>query len=238
MPGDTAPRRSCDSAEAAAAGRLDHPGIVSIYEVGEVGGQHFLSMAYVDGPQLVGELQAGPFNRRAAQMIRDVAAQCSSPTTTVSSTAISSRTIIDSTEHRELPTLALRRISDDAGLTTTGQIMGTPAYMSPEQRQVARPMQHQTSIHWSDAASPTARPPFQAATSVETLRQVVEVEPVSPGQSCVPRTAVVPEMPEKITGALRNGGRTAADLEVGERTHPGTSRERRRECALVPTIYW
>ena len=53
-------------AEAQAAARLDHDGIVPIYEVGQHEGEHFFSMKLVDGPSLAERLRAGDLPQREA----------------------------------------------------------------------------------------------------------------------------------------------------------------------------
>src|SRR5262249_31042645 len=61
-------------AEAEAAAKLDHPGIVPIYQVGEHDGQHYFSMALVLGGSLADQLEAGPLSpREAARIVKAVA---------------------------------------------------------------------------------------------------------------------------------------------------------------------
>ena len=55
--------------EAEAAAQLDHPGIVSIFEVGEHDGHPFYSMRYIEGTTLAKRLQAGPIPPREGAMI-------------------------------------------------------------------------------------------------------------------------------------------------------------------------
>ena len=60
--------------EAEAAAKLDHPGIVPIYEVGEHEGHHYFSMAYVEGQSLADKLADGPLSpREAAELTRYLA---------------------------------------------------------------------------------------------------------------------------------------------------------------------
>src|SRR5205814_5856029 len=61
-------------AEAEAAAALSHPNIVAIHEIGEVQGQHFFSMDYIEGQSLAGLVQENPRRpRRAAEFVRTIA---------------------------------------------------------------------------------------------------------------------------------------------------------------------
>jgi len=77
-----------------------------------------------------------------------------------------------------------KRIEADSELTGTGEILGTPSYMPPEQARGETESVGKCSDIYSLGAVfyciLTGRPPFQAATIVETLRQVQEAEPVKP----------------------------------------------------------
>jgi tetratricopeptide (TPR) repeat protein len=174
--------------EAEAAAQLDHPGIVRIYEVGEQDGQHFYSMGYVAGGSLAASLKDGPLPpREAAALVRKVAEAVA---------YAHSRGII----HRDLkpanilldeggrPQVAdfglAKRLAADSQLTGTGQVMGTPSYMPPEQAQGRAPEIGPASDIYALGAILycllTGRPPFQAASVMDTLRQVLEQEPVAP----------------------------------------------------------
>ena len=75
-----------------------------------------------------------------------------------------------------------KRISDDSGLTATGQVLGTPSFMPPEQvkGETAEigPASDVYSLGATLYALLVGRPPFQSATAVDTLKQVLERDPV------------------------------------------------------------
>lgn len=174
--------------EAQSVGGLDHVGIVPVYEAGMVDGQHFFTMALVEGGSLAGKIADGPIEHKlAARYARDVAEAVS---------YAHRKGVI----HRDLKPgnillgesrtvritdfgLATRRDETD-GMTITGQILGTPAYMPPEQATGGSgdvtPLSDVYSIGAVLYSLVTGRPPFQASNTMETLRQVVEQEPVSP----------------------------------------------------------
>jgi len=183
--------------KAKAAALLDHPGIVPIYEVGEYKGRHFFSMTYVEGTSLAAKLNEGPLDpRQAACLMHEVtqAVQYAHERGVIHRDLKPSNILLDLNDHPRVTDFGLaKRLTDDSGLTVSGQILGTPSFMPPEQA-----AGHVNTIGTaSDVYAlgvvlyslTTGRPPFQAASSVDILRQVVEREPVAPRQlnSIIPR---------------------------------------------------
>jgi WD40 repeat protein len=173
--------------EAQAAAILDHPNIVPVYEVGEFEGQHYFSMGYVDGQSLTARLADGPLPpKEAAELAVEVAraVEYAHRHGVIHRDIKPSNILIDSSGRPRVTDFGLaKRVDSGSDLTATGQVLGTPSYMAPEQ-----------AAGQTDAVGPaadvyalgallyttlTGRPPFQAATSLETLQQVLDREPLA-----------------------------------------------------------
>src|SRR5262245_4075158 len=184
-------------AEAQAAAQLEHDHIVKVYHVGEDGGRPFYAMRFVEGPALAALIETGPVDaRRAARYIEQVARGVhEAHRHGILHRDIKPQNILVDTEtDRALVTdfgLA-KLIQDDQGLTRTGDIMGTPPYMPPEQAQSADKGTVASDVYSLGAtlyALLTGRPPFKADTPVATLKKVLEEDPVPPRklQPAMPR---------------------------------------------------
>ncbi|MEQ9410438.1 MAG: protein kinase [Fuerstiella sp.] len=175
--------------EAQATARLDHPNVVGIFEVNTSNpDQPWFSMQFVDGETLSERLADGPLSgQEAAQITQQMARAVE---------AAHQRGIL----HRDLKpqNVFLQRTSgrvlvgdfglaklevDDSERTGADDILGTPAYMSPEQIRNSAGVGPPADI-WSIGATLyhmlTGRPPFQAASAMDTLRHVLDYEPASP----------------------------------------------------------
>ncbi len=175
-------------AEAAAAARLSFHGIVPVYEVGECGGVHYFSMGYVDGPNL--EMKAREqilLCREAAAICRDLAEalEYAHQNGVIHRDVKPQNVLIGADGRPRLTDFGLAKLIDEnQDLTSTGQVMGTAAYMAPEQacgiRSVVEPTTDVYSLGATLYRCVTGRPPFQASTTIEVLRQLSDDEPVSP----------------------------------------------------------
>jgi serine/threonine protein kinase len=121
-------------AEAEAAANLDHPGIVPIFEVGAIEGQHFFSMGYVEGQSLAARVSAGPLQpREAAALVRTVAeaVHFAHQAGVIHRDLKPANILLDHAAHPRVTDFGLaKRVKGDSHLTGTGQILGTPSYSS------------------------------------------------------------------------------------------------------------
>lgn len=174
--------------EAEAAAKFDHAGIVPIFEVGGDGDQHYFSMAYVDGKCLADHLARGPLSpHAAAAMVEHIAVAVEyAHQHGIIHRDLKPRNILLTVDGQpKITDFGLAKNLDaDQARTASGQILGTPGYMSPEQAQGKTSATGVRSDVYALGAILycllTGRPPFQAQGAIETLRQVVECEPVSP----------------------------------------------------------
>jgi len=174
--------------EAEAAASLQHPGIVSIHEVGEHAGLAYFSMDYVEGKSLADIVRTQPLPAaRAAGYLKSIAeaVHFAHDRNVLHRDLKPANVIIDDANQPRITDFGLaKRIEGDSRLTATGAILGTPSYMPPEHASAKREPTGPASDVYSLGAMLyemlTGRPPFQAETPVDTLMMVLEAEPVTP----------------------------------------------------------
>lgn len=175
-------------AEAEAAARLDHPGIVQVFEVSELDGQPYFSMKYVEGQTLSQLLAEGPMSeKQAAKLLADVARAIhyAHRQGVLHRDLKPSNIMIDGEGQPHVTDFGLaKRVQEAESLTRTGAVLGTPAYMAPEQAAGARgevgPGSDVFSLGTILYQMLTGRPPFQAASPVDTVLLLLEQDVVPP----------------------------------------------------------
>lgn len=173
--------------EARSAAALRHPGIVAVYDAGRVDGIWYLVSEFVAGQTLAQRLKAGrPSFRQAAQWVADLADALAHAHRhgVIHRDVKPSNILLDSEGQPRLTDFGLaRRDVSDGTATEEGQILGTPAYMAPEQaRGEVNRIDARTDVYGLDTVLYellTRELPFHGNNRM-LLRQVLEEEPRPP----------------------------------------------------------
>lgn len=174
--------------EAEAAAKLHHPNIVAIHEIGEHEGRHFFSMDYVDGPSLQEAVRREPLSpKRAATCVRTLAeaVHYAHQQGVLHRDLKPSNVLLGPGDQPMITDFGLAKVlTSDTELTMSGQVLGTPGYLPPEQASGHRGTVGPGSDVYGLGALLyyllTSRPPFQAQNVTDVLDQVLNREPVSP----------------------------------------------------------
>jgi WD40 repeat protein/predicted Ser/Thr protein kinase len=179
-------RRFRNEAQVVAA--LRHPNIVAIYEVGEHNGSHFLSLEFVEGQSFAELSRHGPLPaKRAAHYLKIIAEalEHAHQRGVLHRDLKPSNILLDIFDQPRVTDFGLAKlVNQDAGLTVTGQVLGSPNYMPPEQAagkfSDSSPQADVYSLGAILYELLTGRPPFLGETLPSILSQVQESEPVPP----------------------------------------------------------
>ena len=177
--------------EARAAGQLRHPHIVAIHEIGEHDGHHYFTMDYINGHSLSDEIrdESLPPHRAAELTLKTAnAVEFAHQRGTLHRDLKPANILIDGDNQPHITDFGLAKVVGDdetrAELTASGQILGTPSYMAPEQaagkQSHVGPASDIYSLGAVLYACLTGRAPFVADSPVDTLLQVIKKEPIAP----------------------------------------------------------
>jgi hypothetical protein len=176
--------------EAEAVARLQHPNVVQIYEVGEHNGLPYLALEFCSGGSLDKKLKGGPLSFPEAAHLVEVLARAmhaAHQQQIVHRDLKPANVLLTADGTPKITDFGLAKCLDDsAGYTPSNAALGTPSYMAPEQAggrgktiSLAADVYALGAILYELL---TGRPPFQAATDLDTILQVVSDEPVPPRQ--------------------------------------------------------
>jgi WD40 repeat protein len=166
--------------EAEAAANLDHPNIVPIYEVGDHEGRQYFSMKLIElGPRPQDQRQCAATLARVARAVhhahqRSILHRDLKP----------SNILIDRQGEPHVADFGLaKNVADNDSATRSGTIVGTPAYMAPEQARAEKGLTTAVDV-WSLGAILyewlTGSPPFRGDDAFSTLMKVANEEPIRP----------------------------------------------------------
>jgi WD40 repeat protein len=180
--------------EAEAIARLQHPNIVQVHEVGEHGGLPYFSLEYCPGGSLEKTLAGTPLPPKEAAALVEVLAramQAAHEKGVIHRDLKPANVLFAEDGTPKVSDFGLAKKLDEAGQTASGSIMGTPSYMAPEQAGsksgAVGPAADVYALGAILYECLTGRPPFKAATPLDTILQVVSDEPV-PVTQLQPRT--------------------------------------------------
>jgi serine/threonine-protein kinase len=173
--------------EARAQARVEHPSICQVHEVGEVEGRPYIAMQYIEGRSL-SELRGKLPTEAAVRLLRDVAraVHTAHKIGLIHRDLKPANILVGKDDaggfHPWVVDFGLAQAQGEEGLTRTGLISGTPAYVSPEQAQGGE-LDRRTDVYSLGVVLYellTESPPFAGSTAAGTLVRVLQEEPEPP----------------------------------------------------------
>jgi hypothetical protein len=217
--------------EARIAAQLTHPNIAQIYDVGRHDGKLYITMQFIDG-KTCNKADLGV--REAAQVIRDASIAVDyahardivhrdlKPHNIMVSEERSGTGAVGTSRRTYVMDFGLARsISKESSLTTEGQVLGTPAFMSPEQAEAGE-LDSRSDVYSLGAslyAMVTKRAPFEGSTPVQVLMMVAKGNPTPPSRinpqvDAGLESIILKSMALDPAQRYPSAGRLAADLST------------------------
>jgi serine/threonine protein kinase len=224
--------------EARAASRLRHPNLVPVYEVAEAEGRHFIAMEYLPGRSL--DKLLAEEGRLLADRALHILGQAAAALDYAHAKGLIHRDVKPSNiivgpdeasgdpEHATLTDFGLVRATDQTSVSTLGQSLGTPAYMSPEQLDVDRqeevgPASDIYSFAVVAYEMLAGRPPFTGPTPAVMAAHLTKDPP--------PLARFAPDIPDRVWQVLR----PALSKGVAERTGLAAELVKQLQAAYAPS---
>ena len=211
--------------ESQAAARLEHPGIVRVLQVSSRSETPWIAMEHIKGGTLQDKLRTGPLSAKAAAKTGIKVAEAIEH---AHQKGIIHRDIKPGNVFLEgendrvcVGDFGLARQLDvDQSLHASGAVIGTPAYMSPEQARGEK-ADERSDIYSIGALlyeMLTGRPPFQSATAWEVIHEVLNNDPISPRRliESIPRdleTICLKCMEKNVSRRYQTSGEVAAEIQ-------------------------
>ncbi|HVA72693.1 MAG TPA: tetratricopeptide repeat protein [Candidatus Limnocylindrales bacterium] len=216
------------------ASRISHKNILRIHDLGEADGVKFISMAYVDGEDLHHLLRT--HGKLPAERARKIAEQLCEALEAAHGEGVVHRDLkpqnilMGKNDHVYVSDFGLAKSleSSAAGMTRTGQFLGTPRYMAPEQVE-AKPIDNRTDIYALGLIlfeMVTGEDAFKGDSTLQIMYRRVKEKPPNPKQ-------LNPELPENLSRVILrclerdparrypNAGEILTDLREGRATSAG-----------------
>jgi len=230
--------------EAQAAAKLDHPNIVTVYEVGEFQGRPFFAMQHIEGRSLKDHASN---HELSIQQILEIGIQIAEGLQAAHEQGVTHRDIkpanvlIDTHGRARILDFGLASVAGTDHLTKTGSTLGTVGYMSPEQVR-GEQVDHRTDIFSLGVVLYeliTGRQPFKGDNDAATSRNIIDHEPEPIARY---KSGANAELQRVISNALDKDTATryqhADDLATDLKRLVNDSRQAEHRPPLKPVRSW